>query len=288
MIDLQLLRERIDAFCLSQPEEEYLVKIPAEKGGPRKYLGLSMLGDECKRKVFYTWRHVAEIKFPARLYRLFRRGHREEAALIFLLRGAGLSIHETDDQGEQFSVNDAEGHISGHLDGVGEAPQEYWGKKKPFPFLTEYKTYNAKRFGELTKRSVKISDPKYYGQCQAYMGLERLKGCLFCAVCKDTDELHFEWLKFNEEYFLNLMETGIEIVNAKTPPAKLSSMGSDWRCKYCDFAGICHRGEPAVKSCRSCKFAEPGPAKSWVCTKGGTYGTLCKKYQDITKLSRYK
>jgi len=283
VIDLQLLRERVDAFCLTQPEERYVVHIPAEKGGPRKYLGLSMLGEECKRKVWYAWRHVLAPKFPPRLYRLFRRGHREEAALIFLLRGAGLTIHETDEHGEQFSVSEAEGHISGHLDGVGEAPLEYWGKQKPFAFLTEYKTYNEKRFGELTKRGVKVSDPKYYGQCQTYMGLEGLKGCLFIAVCKNNDEIHYEWIKFNAKDHAELMEIGVEIVNSQKPLPKLSNMESDWRCKYCDFAGICHKGEPAEKSCRSCKFAEPGPDKSWSCQVGGTYGTLCKKYQDITK-----
>lgn len=283
MLNLTLLRERIDAFTATQPHETYTIDIPAEKG-PRKYLGLSGLGDECKRKVWLQWRQCLIPQFTPRLLRLFRRGHREEAALIFLLRGAGLEIFEHDDEGKQFKVSELEGHLSGHIDGVGKAPKSLWEKgSKPHPFLMEYKTYNARRYSELCKRGVKVSDPKYYAQVQGYMGLMKLHSCLFCAVCKDDDSLYFDWVVFDPKYFRRFMEMAQDLVNATEPPAKISNSATDYRCKLCDFHGLCHKGQGSLMSCRSCKFSEPVEDGKWACQKGREFGEVCGEWKDIVK-----
>lgn len=283
MLNLTLLRERIDAFTLTQPRETYTINIPEEKG-PRKYLGLSALGDECKRKVWLQWRQCLLPQFPARLLRLFRRGHREEAALIFLLRGAGLEIFEHDSEGKQFKVTELEGHLSGHCDGVGKAPKELWENgSKDHPFLLEFKTYGDRRYNELCKRSVRVSDPKYFTQVQCYMGLMKLKSCLFCAVNKNDDSLYFEWVAFDKRFFIRTMEGAQDLVNAKSPPPKISMSATDYRCKMCELHGICHKGQPSLVSCRSCKFAEPISNGKWGCLKGREFGEPCGEWKDIAK-----
>lgn len=284
MLDVTKIHEAIDAFVLTGPEEVYTVRIPARNDKPRNYLGLSGLGDSCVRKVWYQWRHAFVAKFPSRMLRLFRRGDVEEYRFNFLLRGIGFTVHETDDEGNQFSIKDFENHLSGHMDGAATAPKKFWKRgTKPVPFIVEYKSYNDKRFRELTKRGVKNSDPKYYVQMQGYMGYEDLTGALFCAVNKDNEELYFEWVPFASRAFALLVGRAGEIIEAQSPPKKLSETPSYFECKWCDAHAICHGGKPALKSCRSCKFAVPVEAGAWKCEKGNEYGTVCKSYKDITK-----
>lgn len=284
MIDTHKLQEAIDEFTLSDPEEKYELFIPSRKGKKRGYLGLSGLGEECTRKVWYDFRHCFEKKFPARLLRLFRRGDREEFIFNFLLRGIGCTVHEVDSEGKQFKVSDFGGHLSGHMDGVIEIPEKFWKSGvTPFPLLVEYKTYNAKRFKQLTTRGVAVSDPKYYVQMQGYAGYEDLKGALFCAVCKDDDHLYFEFVPFKKRIFDSLVAKAEEVLTATVPPAKIASMASDFRCKFCEAAGICHKGEASVRSCRSCKFAQPVQDGEWSCTKGYPFGKVCRAWKDIAR-----
>jgi hypothetical protein len=285
MILTDKIQEAIDAFTLTDPEERYEVHIPSRKGKKRGYLGLSGLGEECARKVWYDWRHCFEKSFPARILRLFRRGDREEYVFHFLLKGIGCTVFATDEDGRQFKVSDFEGHLSGHSDGVLTVPKKFWKPgSKPHPVLAEYKTYNAKRFNELTKRGVAKSDPKYYVQMQGYMGYEKLQGALFCAACKDDDHLHFEYVPFKQGPFESLVSKADEIISASSPPPKVASSASDYRCKYCEAAGICHKGEASVKSCRSCKFACPVGDAKWECSKAGQdYGEVCKHWKDVAK-----
>jgi len=199
---------------------------------------------------------------------------------VHLLRGIGFEIFDKDEEGKQFKVTDFEGHLSGSMDGVGKAPKKFGHNK---PFLLEYKTYNDKRFNKLKAEGVKKSDPKYYVQCVGYMGYNDLDGCLFCAVNKNDDELYFEWVPFDKFAFRRVVESAEDILGAEEPPERISNNPSWWQCKFCNFYDICHKGASSIKSCRSCKFASPGPDKSWVCAKGQEFGTVCKLYKDIAR-----
>ena len=283
MINIQKIHDAIDAFIKTDPEERYEIHIPSRKGKKRNYLGLSGLGEECARKVFYNWRQAKAPEFPPRILRLFRRGDREEYIFNYLYNGIGFTVHDVDADGKQFAVSDFEGHLSGHTDGVLEIPKEFWLDGKPHPVLSELKTYNKARFAKLVKDGVEKSDPKYYVQMQGYMGYEDLKGALFAAVCKDDDSLHFEYTPFKKFAFRRMVDLADDIIHAQEPPPRLSNNPSWWQCKFCDFHGICHSGEPSAVSCRSCKFATPGRNKSWNCEKGQEYGDVCKQYKDITK-----
>lgn len=283
MLSVTKIEEAIDAFIASDPPEDHHITIPP-RSGKRNYLGLSGLGDECARAVWYGYRECVKKTFPMRLHRLFRRGDREEFVFVWLLRGIGFTVHEKDAEGKQFKVTDFEGHLSGHMDGVGEAPRKFWIRgSKQVPFLLEFKTYNDKRFNELKKRGVRKSDPKYYGQMQGYMGYENLTGALFCAVNKNDDHLYFEWVPFKRSEFDSLKDKAEMLINAQTPPARISSTPSDFRCRYCDFKGVCHGDEPSQKTCRSCKFASPGPDASWECAKDKEFGTVCNLWKDVAK-----
>jgi|TARA_R110002167_G_scaffold294935_4_gene499545 hypothetical protein len=287
--DINKLMQAIEDWSMKMPAEDIQVTIPDNSQKERKHLGLSMLASECQRAVFYDFRKVASKEFPPRMLRLFQRGHREEFFFMHMLRGVGLTVYDVDPKtGKQFRVEDFEGHVSGSMDGV------IRDRKKLFvdvdkPFKPEYKTYNAKRFNKLEKSGVREADFKYYGQMQGYLGYDkRLAGALFCAVCKDDDRLHFEWILPEPVTFEMLKERAEMILNATKPPPGISKRKSFWKCGYCDFKDNCfpdrkgHR-VPSVKSCRSCVHATPGLKKSWDCNVGGVYGKLCEKWEDINR-----
>src|SRR6516165_10030816 len=56
---------------------------------PRGYLGASLIGDECLRKIQFEWM-VATTAVPARLHSIFARGHFFEAESRQLLIDAGF------------------------------------------------------------------------------------------------------------------------------------------------------------------------------------------------------
>ncbi len=284
MIDVHKLADAIDKWCLTQPEERYEVHIPEEKGGPRKYLGLSALGDPCARKVWFNWRWCHQEKFTARMLRLFRRGHREEMAFIAMLRGVGVTVYTQGDDGKQFKITDFEGHLSGHMDGVGFS-DTFWKGPSPKPFLLEFKTYNTKRFIKLQKLGVAGADPKYYVQMQMYSGYEELSGSLFCAVCKDDDALYFEWVPNKKAVFDSNLTRAETIISTRDPEEipRLSDTPSWFECKYCNFREICHKKGKSTPSCRSCYYGVPGPDASWSCEKEREFGKVCKEYKDIAR-----
>jgi hypothetical protein len=130
----------------------------------RTYLGASIIGDECERKLWYGFRWTTPPEqFDGRMLRLFQTGHREEARMIDDLRRSGVEVWETDPEtGRQWGVEEVGGHFRGHLDGVAlgvkEAPRT--------AHLLECKTHNAKSFAKLRAEGVRKSKPLHYAQMQ--------------------------------------------------------------------------------------------------------------------------
>ena len=85
----------------------------------RAHLGASIIGRECSRELWYTFRWVAKKLHQARILRLFSRGQNEEERFNEYLRQGGLTVWDTDPEtGEQWRISDVHGHFGGSLDGV--------------------------------------------------------------------------------------------------------------------------------------------------------------------------
>ena len=278
MLNIQAIHDAIDAFVLKGGPEAYHIDIPEQK--PRGYLGMSALGEECVRKTWFGFRKVAKTTFPSRMLRLFRTGDIYEFRIIYLLRGIGFEVFERDENGKQFKATDFGGHLSGSMDGVGKAPEKFGYDK---PFLLEFKTVNDKGFQKYLKDGVKKTNAKYYAQLMLYCGYNDLESALFIAVNKNDETLHMEHVPFDKFAFRRLVDRAEHILSATESPERISSIPSWWACSFCEFKGVCHGGEPAIKSCRSCKFAVPAEEGKWECTKGQKLGEVCGKYKDITK-----
>lgn len=258
--------QRIDAFTLATEKDEM-----------RDWLGASEVGEKCVRRLYYSFRWCGAERFDGRMLRLFARGHREEPELRRLLTGAGFTFVVPQSKHE-FGFSDISGHFRGTADDVGFPPGE------DDPVLFEYKTYAEKRFLDLKRLGVKENDPKYYSQAIVYLGELSLTKCLFCAVNKNSDELYFQWIDFDPVHFNACLNKAEAVINATTPPERISNNKDTFTCRYCPFNQICHENSSLPVSnhhCRNCKSASPAPEGQWVCQKGHTFGEVCKDYHFV-------
>lgn len=228
----------------------------------REHLGISTIGEPCARKIWYSFRWVKLVQFPARMRRLFNRGHNEEDQFIKLLFGIGCKVHTYDKAtGKQWKVSSINNHYGGSTDSIGYLP---WLENLPVIF--EFKTFNDKYFKQIQKETVRIAQPKYYGQICSYGRDFNIRYCLFCGVNKNDDDLYFELVELDWNYATQLENKARDIITSKLPPNRISDNPAYWTCKYCSFSDICHNGAPVEINCRSCKFAEPAEKAQWKCT----------------------
>lgn len=224
----------------------------------RGYLGLSAIGEECSRLLWYGFRQCFREKIVARQKRLFGRGHKEEPIIQADLRKAGCICHVSADN--QPEVVCGHGHMKGHIDdlidNIPDAPKTR--------HLGEYKTSNTKYFKEMVKKGVKVAKPMHYAQMVCYMHLLGLSRALYIMVCKETDQRHYERISCNTELAKELIQKGVDIITVEKPPAKIG--GPEWySCKWCAAYEICHFNEPHIETCRTCKNVALCDDGKWNC-----------------------
>ena len=112
--------EDIDHYC----ETTY-------DGGHRWHLGSSLIGDECKRKLWYIFRWCLHEKHNGRQQRLFNRGHREESRFVEWLEGIGAEIWYENREGFAYHAESDSYCILGP-DDEGDGLAERITKEHPF------------------------------------------------------------------------------------------------------------------------------------------------------------
>lgn len=251
----------------------------------RAHLGASGLGKECPREIWYGFRWATVPKFEGRILRLFNRGHLEEARFIALLLMIGVQVYQQDENGKQFRITGAEGHLGGSGDGILVGLPDL---PPGTPALGEFKTHNDKSFNSLVSKGVKESKHEHYVQMQLYMRKMGLAHAFYFATNKNDDALHAEIVPLDIETADMYLARGEKIVWLETPPKKISETSSWWQCKFCDHKPVCHLNADPHKNCRTCRYGKPSSAKVWKCTnfESDKHGDLtvqqqfegCKKY----------
>lgn len=225
----------------------------------RTYLGASIIGEDCWRKLWYGFRWASEPEhFDGRMLRLFQTGHREEARMIDDLRRAGIEVwdRDPDDPLKQISVSDIAGHFRGHLDGIAlglpEAPKT--------AHLAEFKTHNTKSFTKLKKEGVRSAKPEHYAQMQIYMHKMGLTRALYLAHHKDDEELYAERIEYDPVFAERLIAKAHSIITAERPPQKLHENPESraaFACDWCPAKAQCHERAWSRRNCRTCLHATP-------------------------------
>jgi hypothetical protein len=243
----------------------------AKQEGNRSYLGMSQIGEECARKLWYGFRHVAEKKFEGRILSLFERGHNEESHINSKLRMIGIKVVEHDENGKQFEFVGYKGHLKGHMDAallyVPESIQTW--------HVGEHKTHSDKSWQAVKKNGVKKSKPVHWAQIQMYMGHSGMRRALYVAVNKNDDSIYSERVHFDPKPFDDLSAKAAYIIDAQVPPERLSTDPAWYECKRCDFQEICHRKKIPLVNCRTCARSTPIDGGLWACEKHGMATGVC-------------
>lgn len=256
--------------------------------GFRSHLGASVLGGECDRALWYSWRWFTRSSFSGQILRLFNRGHLEEGRFIALMLTIGCKVWQQDEHGKQFRISHMQSHIGGSGDGViGNLPD-----LGEVPCLGEFKTHNEKSFhqlaggnwrkyleftfGESTDiqvfegEGVKLAKFEHYVQMQLYMFKMGLTVGLYVACNKNTDEIYCELVPLDAAVAELFLARGERIVNADHPPAKISKSPGFFKCRFCDHKPVCHLSATPERNCRSCVYSVPNlldPGARWTCSK---------------------
>ncbi len=245
------MSDAIDAAVLAEHTEEL-----------RSHMGYSTIGDECGRKLWYSFRWVARPSFKPSTLRLFERGHLEEARFVRWLTLAKVTVFQNDPAtGKQYQFKGYKGHGGGEIDGVGV------GVISDDPYLLEFKTHNEKSFKDLVANGVEMAKPLHFVQMQMYMGHYKLKRALYLAIDKNSDNLYDEVVLYDAAVYQKYLARLAALIDAPEPPPRLSNNPTWFACKWCDFHTVCHlKGEP-LRNCRTCAHSTPVEDGQWDCAK---------------------
>lgn len=227
----------------------------------RSHFGISSVGRACDRELWLKWRWVAIKQVPARIIRLFNRGHREEACFLALLEMIDVHLHFGSDDGQD-RVSAYAGHVGSALDatlyGVPDSPVEW--------MLGEFKTHNTKSFtGLVAANNLRAAKPEHYAQVQGCMKLRGIHKTLYMAINKNDDDLYCEIIHYEPDFADHALERAGRLVFARQQPPRISEDASDMGCRMCDLLDVCHYKAPVLRNCRTCQHSVADPAGTWGC-----------------------
>jgi hypothetical protein len=246
----------------------------AQDSRPRSHLGASMIGDNCHRKLWYSFRWTANPVFYASTLYRFEDGHRSEDIVAERLRLVPeLELHTHTPEGGQFNFKDHGGHFAGSADGfvkgLLQAPKT--------PHVWEHKCCNETKFKKLDKLKKDIGEKNallewdgiYYAQGQVYMhyfGMTR--HYLTCATPGSRDITSVR-TDYHPEFAKSIVDKAAGIIASDTPPTKITEKADSYLCKWCTFKEQCHYDAPIAENCRTCKHSKPVDG-GWHCYKHNT------------------
>ena len=221
-----------------------------EQQEPRNYLGASRFGVSCSRALQFEYTNTPKDEnqnFTGKILRIFQAGHVFEELAIKWLRQAGFDLVTEKKDGSQFGFSALNGKIKGHVDGVIiDAPEDL---NLTFPMLWECKSLNNKSFNDTIKKGLVVSNPIYAAQIaiyQPYMesaidGISK-NSALFTAINKDTAELYFELVKFDQALAQQLSDKALRVITVTEAGELLPRISSDssyFECKFCPWQERC-------------------------------------------------
>lgn len=213
----------------------------------RDYLGASVLGHACERFAYYALNNPEQAE-PISYKGLFciQDGHNTEKLIIDRLRMVdGIELWDRDENGNQIGFEDGKfkGHVDGIVRGLLQAPKTW--------HIFEAKTCNEKKFNELNKCKEKFGeksaleawDFQFYVQAMIYCGkFEMTRHYLICATPGGRDMTSVR-TEFDKTFYDNMLRKKDRILNAKSPPTRISEHKSHYLCKWCRFSKFCWKDD---------------------------------------------
>lgn len=218
----------------------------------RSYLGASAIGELCERKIWYSIRpEIPRRPFDAASLKRFEDGHRGEDVMAERLRMVpGIELWTRDEEtGEQIGGKLYEGRFGWHVDGVIlgllQSPET--------PHVWEHKQVGQKKFDEFRKLKLSMDekltlqawDPIYYAQAVFYMELLDLTRHYLTVSTPGGRESNSCRTEANPAMAKAILGKARRILSASEAPARISERPEYYKCKMCDFSGVCHQGQRA-------------------------------------------
>jgi hypothetical protein len=231
----------------------------------RSHLGASLIGKKCSRELWYSFHWATVKKFPARIQRLFNRGHLEEARFLAMLIGAGFELWFEKEDGGQFKFSGLGGHFGSSLDGVIRGIPDL---PEGAPAYAEFKTCSDKVFQKIVKKGVAEVKFEHYVQMQMCMHYMNLRHALYMVVNKNDDTLHAEVLDYDSDTVIRYQDRGHHIIHSTEPLPMIHPSPGWYECLYCDYLGICKKYEVPDINCRTCAHSTAEDGGAWSCALG--------------------
>lgn len=230
----------------------------------RTHLGISEIGHNCVRYVWYKFRWMVQEKFDGRMARLFQRGHRFETVAIEILNGIGFTIESHTIDGKQIHVaRSIGGHYGGSIDSNTRLPIRYGNF--PDRLLVEYKTANKDWFAKISTQGFIKGKPHHWAQACSYGRKLNLRYILYICEDKNDDDWDVELEELDWEFAEEQERKAEFIILSNVPPRRLSETPSYYECRYCPAQQVCHFSATPDKNCRSCQYAQPVDDGQWFC-----------------------
>lgn len=238
-------------------------------------IGASVIGDDCDALISLQYRGVTDGGISSKQIRTFRLGDAIEDLVVYGLRQAGYHVLDRDPATrKQFTYRDLGGFVVSKVDG------HIMGEDWPEAILLEIKSMNNARWGKFSREGVKKSDPKYFAQAQASMGLSGFNFCLIVSMNKNTSEIAVELVEFDQIEWAFLRERAERVLRGSTK--RTSKKRDDWRCKWCFKSAPCWGEVPLPKTCKTCVHGDSNiRAGEWQCRAGEEFGRVCEKHEYI-------
>lgn len=245
--------------------------VEAQQRRGRPYLGMSGIGAECARKLWFDLRWVGPSNFDSLTLKRFADGHATEIVIVARLKAVGgLELYEVGEDGRQFGFEDIGGHFRGHMDGVVlgllQAPKTW--------HVLEIKCTAEKKLAELKKavrelgekQALRKWNPTYYAQAVLYMHYAGLDRHYLVAATPGGRDWYSIRTDADPVEAARLIEKARRVIFAATPPSKIGGP-DNFQCRWCDRAAICHDGDAAERNCRTCLHSTPEEEGGWSCAR---------------------
>ena len=194
----------------------------------RNYIGASSIGDECYRKIWYSFNGMGAQDVSAKTRRTLAIGKTLEGLIINWIKDAGVRIEYVN-----FTLNSKDVPIfQGHIDSL-----IFFGKESS---VLEIKTAKDSSFQTVTKKGVKIWSNQYYSQVQSYMGMLEINSAYLLVLNKDNSNIYDEKVIFDPVFYSGLEEKAKMISEAIIPPPRINGSPLFYKCKMCKFNKVCH------------------------------------------------
>jgi hypothetical protein len=206
---------------------------------PRPYLGASIIGHECARRIQFDW--WCKPTLPARTREIFERGHYFEERTRQHLKAIGFKFAPL----KALAFIALDGAFRGHADGIIIHGPDLPGAYLIYPFVWEHKALNGRGWREVERDGLGKNHLQYLAQVSLYQAyLDVTNPALFTATNADTCErLHF-LVPFDAERAQAWSDRAVNIIEATRAGELLPRAfddPDDWRCRMCPHKERCWR-----------------------------------------------